>query len=373
MNISEAAVRGDGRVILDTTVSATHVASIGAMNGHEGDNGRVIPFVAYTHGRPTNLEGKTVDLAGTDAAGKLKIGGHYQPIEPSVGTFNFTMPGQFFQQTGDYVKAYFRIKEGDQVVSTINVSFTVVAGVGFISSGDSEVYIGSVQDQIAQLETLVKTYTATTQKMVEGNQGEVNAMRSLINNMIAEIKNNEVATLGADNKFIGTNTFSGTSTFTGPSQFKGLTTIDQLQGAALQSIYNKVNDLIKNAIAGIKFPPQGKVGAWRRDCTFERGDIKGLNDAFGTQEITLPTGNRIITGSGNINLHVGEAAGANILRIHFPYRIEQGSSVVGVSYNDFVPVAFRMVDPSVVDITYERTSVNNYPCWMGIHIITPQW
>lgn len=363
MDTTEAAVRGDGRVILDMTVSATHVASIGAMNGHEGDDGRIIEFVLYGQGnRPVNLQGYTVDLIGTDAAGKLKVGGHYQPVDPAVGTFDFTMPGAFYQQKGDYSRAYFRIKDGNnQVVSTINVMFTVVAGVGFLTSGDSQIYNGHVEDLMQQTETTVKNYTDTIQKMVEGNQGEVTAMRSLITNMIAEIKDNQVAALGADNSFTGTNKFSG------------VTEIDKLQGAALQTIYDKVNTLVSNAIAGIKFPSQCKVSAWQRNCTFERGDIKGLeNDTgFGTQEITLPTGNRIITGSGNINLHVGDGAGNNVLRIHFPYDIEQGSSVVGVSYNDFVPVAFHMLERSVVDVTYERNSVNNYPCWLGIHIITP--
>ena len=151
MNTKEA-VRGDCRVILDMTVSATYVAPIGEMNGHEGDNGRIVKFVLYGQGnRPANIQGCTVDLIGTDAAGKLKIGGHYQPVDPAVGTFDFSMPGAFYQQKGDYSRAYFRIKDGNgQIVSTINVAFTVVAGVGFISSGDSQIYNGHVEDLMQQ-------------------------------------------------------------------------------------------------------------------------------------------------------------------------------------------------------------------------------
>ena len=74
MSTTEAAVRSDGRVILDVNVSADHVTSIGAMNGHEGDNGRVIPFVLVKNqsgqgSKPYNLENKTIDLVGTDSTG----------------------------------------------------------------------------------------------------------------------------------------------------------------------------------------------------------------------------------------------------------------------------------------------------------------
>ena len=35
----------NNRIVLDTTVSADTVTKIPAMNGHQGDNGRVVPFV----------------------------------------------------------------------------------------------------------------------------------------------------------------------------------------------------------------------------------------------------------------------------------------------------------------------------------------
>lgn len=257
MDTTEAAVRGDGRVILDMTVSATHVASIGAMNGHEGDDGRIIEFVLYGQGnRPVNLQGYTVDLIGTDAGGKLKVGGHYQPVDPAVGTFDFTMPGAFYQQEGDYSRAYFRIKDGNnQVVSTINVMFTVVAGVGFLTSGDSQIYNGHVEDLMQQTETTVKNYTDTIQKMVEGNQGEVTAMRSLIDNMLAELKSNQAALLGANNGFTGNNHFGGT------------TTIDNLQGGAIDNLRNQFNQLSNSLSQAVSNGLPKYLDFWSRDYT----------------------------------------------------------------------------------------------------------
>ena len=43
-NLLEAQDRNN-RIVLDTTVSADRTTMIPAMNGHQGDNGRVVPFV----------------------------------------------------------------------------------------------------------------------------------------------------------------------------------------------------------------------------------------------------------------------------------------------------------------------------------------
>lgn len=294
MDTTEAAVRGDGRVILDMTVSATHVASIGAMNGHEGDDGRIIEFVLYGQGnRPVNLQGYTVDLIGTDAAGKLKVGGHYQPVDPAVGTFDFTMPGAFYQQKGDYSRAYFRIKDGnDQVVSTINVMFTVVAGVGFLTSGDSQIYNGHVEDLMQQTETTVKNYTDTIQKMVDGNQGEVTAIRSLIDNMLAELKNNQAALLGANNDFTGNNHFGGT------------TTIDNLQGGAIDNLHDQFNKLSNSLSQAVSNGLPKYTNYWSRDYTWgpNIGRANNSND-FSLSRFSLANNCFLIWGRGDIKVN----------------------------------------------------------------------
>lgn len=359
MDTTEAAVRGDGRVILDMTVSKDHIASIGAMNGHEGDNGRVIKFVAYDQAnRPANLQGYTVDLIGTDSSGKLKVGGHYQPIDPAVGTFDFTMPGAFYQKDGDYTRAYFRIKDNnDQVISTINIMFTVVAGVGFISSGDSTIYNGYIEDLLAKSEAMVKKYTDTIQKLVDGNQGEVTAMRSLIDNMLAELKDNQAALLGANNSFTGNNHFSGT------------TTIDKLAGGAMDAI----NAAIRQAVGSIQFPPQVSSDGWNRNYTLQGPvDTKGHNDALMVQQIWLPSGNKIITGAGMLNITAMQGSNTNEFVVKLPYDAPEGSMVLGQIWQDWAPSAWQVRGNSEVHVTM-KNALTAAATWVSFVVITPSF
>lgn len=314
MDTTKEAVRGDGRVVLDMTVSATDVAPIGEMNGHEGDNGRIIKFVLYGQGNhPVNIQGYTVDLVGTDAAGKLKVGGHYQPVDPAVGTFDFTMPGAFYQQEGDYSRAYFRIKDGNgQIVSTINVMFTVVAGVGFLTSGDSQIYNGHVEDLMQQTETTVKKYTDTIQKMVDGNQGEVTAIRSLIDNMLAELKNNQAALLGANNDFTGNNHFGGT------------TTIDKLDGKAAIDLRNQINQLGDSFAS--RLPKFADV--WNRDYTWGPHISRANNgNDFALSKFMLSDNLFMIIGRGDIKVNqVGTQWWESTLTI--PWKIDSATMMI---------------------------------------------
>lgn len=359
MDTTEAAVRQDGRVILDMNVSADHIASIGAMNGHEGDNGRVVKFVLYGQGnRPVNLQGYTVDLIGTDADGKLKVGGHYQPIDPVVGTFDFSLPGGFYQKNGDYTRAYFRIKDGnDQVVSTINILFTVVAGVGFITTGDDSIYNGYIEDLLSKTETTVKKYTDMIQKLVDGNQNEVEAMRSLITNMLAELKANQAALLGANNQFTGDNHFGGT------------TTIDKLAGSAMDAI----NSAIRQAVGSIQFPPQVSADGWNRNYTLQGPvDTKGHNDALMVQQIWLPSGNKIITGAGMLNITAMQGSNTNEFAIKLPYDAPEGSMVLGQVWQDWAPSAWQVRGNSEVHVTM-KNALTTVATWVSFVVITPSF
>ena len=249
MDTTEAAVRGDGRVVLDMTVSKDHVASIGAMNGHEGDNGRTVKFVAYDQGKkPANLEGYTVDLIGTDSAGKPKVGGGYHPVDPAVGKFDFTLPGAFYQRTGDYTRAYFRIRDNsDKVVSTINIMFTVVEGVGYITSGDDQIYDEYVENNMARIEQKVADFTRDMANMLDNTNNAAKIARDVMDAVLDSINRNQVATLGGNNTFTGQNTFHGT------------TQIDKLNSSALQPAYDFASNLVNAAKASLADNEAGKT------------------------------------------------------------------------------------------------------------------
>ena len=85
-NLLEAQDRNN-RIVLDTTVSADRIVKIPAMNGHQGDDGRVVPFVIVQGPKqlPVNMQNKSIDLVGTDHDGRIKISGAtYKPINMAI-------------------------------------------------------------------------------------------------------------------------------------------------------------------------------------------------------------------------------------------------------------------------------------------------
>lgn len=239
----------NGRVVLDVTMSSDKVARIDEMNGHQGDDGRVVKFVVVgQQGQPFNMENKTLDLIGVDSAGKTKISGNTMTIiNPSLGILDFTIPGAFYQRVGDYDRAYFRIKDNnDQVISTINVAFSVIQGVGYLTQGDSQIYDGNVDNQLAQIEQKVATFTSQLQGMLSGTTDAAKIARESLNAVLDSIKANEVATLGGNNTFAGQNTFHGN------------TQIDQLNRSALQPAYDYANSLVNAAKLALADNESGK-------------------------------------------------------------------------------------------------------------------
>ena len=65
----------NGRVVLDVTMSSDKVTRIDEMNGHQGDNGRIVKFVMVgQQGRPFNMENRSLDLVGCRPLGNLARG-----------------------------------------------------------------------------------------------------------------------------------------------------------------------------------------------------------------------------------------------------------------------------------------------------------
>ncbi len=357
VQIYEATTRQDGRVVLDTTVSNTMMASIGAMNGHEGDNGRVINFVAVgANNRPKNLEGMTIDLVGTDAAGKIKIGGYYQPINPEYGTFDFIMPGAFYQQTGDYSKAYFRVRNSDgQVVSTINVMFTVIAGVGIITSGDSQIYDGYIEEQLAQVEEKVNQYTAATNKMISGNQSEVTAMRSIIDNMIDEINKHQVPTLAGDNHFTGNNVF------------------DNLSSPALDGINTKFNAFSDSMTQKLSDSLPKYTDFWSRDYTWGPGLSKPNNgNDFALSRFQLNNNCFLIWGRGDVK--VSHASGDQYWEstLTIPWNVNSASLYIADwhTYKGYFKPHHGADNSNTLAISCSGTGYNDETIALNLLIIT---
>ncbi|HJA26944.1 MAG TPA: phage baseplate upper protein [Candidatus Limosilactobacillus intestinigallinarum] len=240
----------NGRVVLDTTMQSDMCTRIDEMNGHQGDNGRVVKFVMVgQQGKPYNMTGKTLDLVGVDSAGKTKISGNTMTmINPSLGTLDFTIPGVFYQQVGDYDRAYFRIKDNnDQVVSTINVMFSTIQGVGYLTQGDDQIYNGYVDNNMSRIEQKVADFTRDMANMLDGTNNAAKLARQAMNAVLDSIQTNQVATKGGNNVFTGQNTFHGN------------VQIDKLNSSALQPAYDFASNLVNAAKASLADNEAGKT------------------------------------------------------------------------------------------------------------------
>lgn len=239
----------NGRVVLDTTMQSDMCTRIDEMNGHQGDNGRVVKFVMVgQQGKPYNMTGKTLDLVGVDSAGKTKISGNTMTmINPSLGTLDFTIPGVFYQRVGDYDRAYFRIKDNnDQVVSTINVAFSTIQGVGYLTQGDDQIYNGYVDNSMSRIEQRVADFTRDMANMLDGTNNAAKLARQAMNAVLDSIQTNQVATKGGNNVFTGQNTFHGN------------VQIDKLNSSALQPAYDYANSLVNAAKLALTDNESGK-------------------------------------------------------------------------------------------------------------------
>lgn len=253
----------NGRVVLDVTMSSDKVTRIDEMNGHQGDNGRIVKFVMVgQQGRPFNMENRSLDLVGVDSAGKTKISGNTMTmVNPSLGTLDFTIPGAFYQRVGDYDRAYFRIKDNnDQVISTINVMFSVIQGVGYMTQGDSQIYDGNVENNMARIEQKVANFTKELYSMLDGTNNAAKIARDVASSLLSAINNNQVATKSGNNVFTGQNTFE-----------------QPISGNGLKPAYDYINNTINAVKASLADNESGKqyeYKAWGVNGCRAHDDVK---------------------------------------------------------------------------------------------------
>ena len=266
--MSVAETYRNGRVVLDLTMSADRVVRIDEMNGHQGENGRVVKFAMVgQNGLPEDISNKTIDLVGVDSAGKTKISGNTATIvNPSMGWFDFTIPSVFYQKVGDYDRAYFRVKDNDSGnVSTVNVMLSVIQGVGYLTQGDSQIYNGNVDSQMAAIEQKVATFTKDISGMLDGTTNAAQIARESLNAVLQAIQTNQVPTLGGNN------------TFTGQNTFKGTVSMDNLTGGALQKINSSIGSQVNALKSSLQDSEQGRIvqyNAWGVNGTKAHGDVQ---------------------------------------------------------------------------------------------------
>ncbi|WJD84210.1 BppU family phage baseplate upper protein [Limosilactobacillus fermentum] len=192
---------------VDTTLAADVTAKIDELSGRQGDNMRPAYLqLVHTAGGVTsawNLGSYSVQLGGKDSAGKIKLTNTATIMNAAKGLVLIKIPAAFYQAVGDYQSAFIRIMNGDDVVSTVSVAFSVFENTLAISSGDSITYLGSLEDKIKQAQALIDPINI----QVKAIQSTLSAVQSAAKSYLDEVASQALAKTKSGNEFTEWNTF----------------------------------------------------------------------------------------------------------------------------------------------------------------------
>lgn len=156
----------DQYYILDTTTSPNKVAVIDAMNGRQGDNMRAVPLAFVSDNTPVDLTSTKIVLKVLDHAGVVKATDTLiNPVDLTGGLVVFGLPATFYQNVGEVERSYFTLTKTDpvssveQVISTVNVTFTVLENGIDLSKQNSTIYISAL-DRILNSTKNIATTTS---------------------------------------------------------------------------------------------------------------------------------------------------------------------------------------------------------------------
>lgn len=141
---------------LDTTIDPRMTATVGALNGRQGDDMRAVPIAFTDNGQPHDLTNTTIELRVLDSAGVVKVSDKIiNPVDLQGGLIVFGVPAEVYESAGDVQRAYFVLKDktfngSSQTISTVNVSFTVLENGIDISKKQSSIYISSLDKVLSK-------------------------------------------------------------------------------------------------------------------------------------------------------------------------------------------------------------------------------
>lgn len=192
---------------VDTTLAADVTAKIDELSGRQGDNMRpaYLQLTRTDDGVTSawNLGSYSVQLGGKDYAGKIKLTNTATIMNAAKGLVLIKIPVAFYQAVGDYQSAFIRIMNGDDVVSTVSVAFSVFENTLAISSGDSVTYLGSLEDKIKQAQALIDPINTQVQAI----QSTLSAVQSAAKSYLDEVASQALAKTKSGNEFTEWNTF----------------------------------------------------------------------------------------------------------------------------------------------------------------------
>lgn len=191
--------------VVNTLLDTTDVTLIDSLSGRQGDNGRIVYFAIKDGNLPHNLDGQNVVLTAKDSAGKVKqISGVHDMISATGGLFSMLIPGEMYQSAGDIEEAYISVQDGaGTVISSIPVTFTVLANNILFTANASKDYIDSVQQAINEANSRINGLNDN----IKAQQLAYTTLKTAVENLAGQVNSNQVALLNVANHFTDTATF----------------------------------------------------------------------------------------------------------------------------------------------------------------------
>ena len=191
--------------VINTLLNTTDVTLIDSLSGRQGDSGRIVYFAIKDGNLPHNLDGQNVVLTAKDSAGKVKqISGVQDVISATGGLFSMLIPGEMYQSAGDIEEAYISVQDGEgTVISSIPVTFTVVANNILFTANASNDYIDSVQKAVDEANSRITGLNDN----IKAQQLAYETLKTSVENLAGQINSKQVSMLNVANHFTETATF----------------------------------------------------------------------------------------------------------------------------------------------------------------------
>ncbi|WP_270763891.1 BppU family phage baseplate upper protein [Weissella confusa] len=126
-------------------------------------------------------------------------------ISATGGLFSMLIPGEMYQSAGEIGEAYLSVQDGaGTVISSIPVTFTVLANNILFTANASKDYIDSVQNAVDEANSRISGLNDN----IKAQQLAYETLKTSVENLAGQIDSKQVAMLNVENNFTETATFT---------------------------------------------------------------------------------------------------------------------------------------------------------------------
>lgn len=233
--------------VVNTLLNITDVTLIESLNGRQGDNGRVVFFAIKDGNLPHNLTNQDIKVIAKDSQGKIKvISGIKDLISAQAGLFSMIMPAEIYQSSGDMEEAYIQIVDNtDTVISSVPITFTVVANNIIMTANASADYIDIIQKNVDQANEIINGLSNN----IQAQKVAYSTLSSALESIGEQVNSKQVALKNVSNTFTAENTHNGKETYNGSVIINGSFSSPTPLNASLATsspTFSLFSDVVKN-------------------------------------------------------------------------------------------------------------------------------